>query len=50
MADGSLTRLALLEAANRAYPDSQLSWYFDEKSGAPVKNPDGGDTLPPTSP
>lgn len=45
MADDSLTLLALLESANRAYPDGQLSWYFDEKSGTPIRNPDGGDTL-----
>lgn len=45
MADDSLTRLELLEAANRSYPDGQLSWYFDETTGEPIHNPDGGDTL-----
>lgn len=45
MAEDSLTLVQLLEAANSVYPDGQLSWYFDETTGAPINNPDGGDTL-----
>jgi hypothetical protein len=45
MAEDSLTLVQLLEAANRVYPDGQLSWYFDEATGESIRNPDGGDTL-----
>lgn len=45
MTKDSLTLLALLEAANRVYPDGQLSWYFGEQTGTPIRNADGGDTL-----
>jgi hypothetical protein len=41
------SKLELLKAANRHYPDGQLASYFDEKTGKlvePAKG-EGGDTL-----
>jgi hypothetical protein len=39
------SKLELLKAANRHYPDGQLANYFDEKTGKLVEDGEGGDTL-----
>ena len=39
------SKLELLKAANRHYPDGQLASYFDEKTGELVEDGEGGDGL-----
>jgi hypothetical protein len=39
------SKLELLKAANRHYPDGHLAHYFDEKTGKLVEDGEGGDTL-----
>lgn len=39
------SKLELLKAANRHYPDGHLAHYFDEKTGELVEDGEGGDTL-----
>lgn len=45
MSWSSKNKLELLKAANRHYPDGHLAHYFDEKTGEPKEDGEGGDTL-----